>query len=216
MFTLRLLLESKCIPGIAPGTAQAEALEALRLREYEKAFALYERLAQAGSGSAMLWLAQMYFSGLGTDKSYEKARYWDERAYESSDLAVRYVAATRLQEVYLFGEGAPVDHEKAFRYVKEFESIERPSASLAFFVYRVALHYDRGEGTRQDASKAMELYRRAAAAGHLMSKVQYARWQILRGNLLALPSWLGAGIAMNVLEVFKRYLSDDMKERLRR
>lgn len=188
-----------------------EALDALKHKEYEKALSLYESLAQAGSASAMLTLGRLYFNGIGMEKSYEKARYWLERAFSGNREAVRNYAALILQEIYWYGRGVLVDYEKAFRYVKQFEHIEHPTLGDAMFIYSVAIHYERGRGVSKNIPKAMELYRRSASTGHIISRIMLERRRILQGNFLAIPVWLAAIFRLKVLEYIKGRNSSDLR-----
>ena len=173
----------------------AEAAAALDSGEYAKGFALFERLAQSGSTIAMVRLANIFATGRVPDveRDYSKALYWLERAYRNGSRG----AAIDLCKIYSQGDdkyGVLADEEKAFRYIRMFEDIGRPNLAQALGVFMVANHYQRGAGVAKNLPKALELYRRAATAGHIPSKINGALLQIRRGNLLAIASWLFAVI----------------------
>lgn len=188
-----------------------EALAALKRKEYRRAFAIYELLAQSGSASAMLTLGKFYFNGIGVQKDYDKALYWLERAYGGNRESVRNYAALTLHDIYWRGQGVPIDYKKAFSYVKQFEHLEDPGLGRAVMVYSVAIHYDLGWGVPKDIPKAMELYGRAADAGHILSKIMLERRRILRGNPLAILSWLMAIAHLLILEFIKGRPNADLR-----
>lgn len=192
-------------------TREGEALAALKRKEYQKAYRLYKSLAQTGSASAMLTIGRLYLNGIGVTKNHAEARHWFERAYASNREAIRNYAALILQEIYWYGRGVPINYDKAFGYVKAFEHIEHPALSHAMFVYSVAIHYERGRGVPKDIPRAMELYRRAADAGHIMSRIMLDRRKILQGDLLALPSWIVAVLKLQLLELIKGRNSADLR-----
>lgn len=182
------------------GTRLGEADTALKNGEYAKALALYEALAQTGSAHAMFMLAVMYGRGLGVARDCEKIRYWSERAYAKGDGP----AAVELHKIYGHGKyGVSRDEEKAFRYVRMFERVEHPDLYQALGVFLVASAYERGRGVAKDIPKAVDLYRRAAAAGHIPSKINWSLLQMRHGNLLAIVPWLFAVLHGQFLVVSK-------------
>lgn len=179
------------------GTLQNEASAALSQRDYQKAFPLYESLALAGSTMAMIITGWLCLKGLGTKQSYDKSRDWFNRAYELGDV----FGAIWLHGTYFHGYGVDIDDEKALKYVKHFEHIECPkSIAEAIGISALAGHYELGRGVRRNVGKAMMLNRRAAATGHLVSRINLERRRVLRGNLFALPAWLWTVCYFHILK----------------
>lgn len=75
-----------------------------------------------------------------------------------------------------------------------FEGIEHPNLAQALGVFRLANHYERGCGVAKDIPKALKLYQRSAAAGHIPSKINLARRRTLRGIPFAIWPWVVAAL----------------------
>ena len=58
----------------------AMGVEAMRKRDYQTAFSIFKKLAEAGNFIAQQNLGVMYNEGLGTSKNKKKASYWFEKS----------------------------------------------------------------------------------------------------------------------------------------
>src|SRR5687768_2194812 len=79
-----------------------------------------------------------------------------------------------------YGNGAlhlPVDHDKAFSLYVQASKQAHPAAT-----YRTAVCYEVGAGTKRDAGRAMQFYRKAAALGDTVA--MYKLGMILMNGLL--------------------------------
>ena len=66
--------------------------------EHEKAFALFEQLAEAGNGRAMYFLGEYYANGYYVAKNKFAAYQWRERGAEAGDVLARLNTAYRFPE----------------------------------------------------------------------------------------------------------------------
>lgn len=83
--------------GSARADDLADASHLLQAKAYDKAFPLYQRLAEAGNPAAQMQLGEMYWFGEGTAPDLARARQWLERsaAAGNADAAADLVSLKR-------------------------------------------------------------------------------------------------------------------------
>ena len=80
----------------AASTDLNAAQKAVRMHQFEQAFALFRQAADAGSAEAQYQLGNLYLQGRGTQKSADKAQYWFEQAAQQSHPGAQYGLAQAL------------------------------------------------------------------------------------------------------------------------
>ncbi len=140
--------------------AAAEGVEQARERlhrmaENERRFARRLEKAQAGDADARYDVALMLIKGKGVAVDRARARKWLEQA-----VAQGYSkAASRLGILYYKGEAGRPDYARAR---KLFESVAADNVLAQYYLGEM---YATGKGVKQDARKAIDWYRKAAAGG---------------------------------------------------
>jgi hypothetical protein len=84
VFTLLML-----VAGFASADDLGNAEKALRAKEYDKAFPIYTKLANAGNAEAQFRLGEMYWYGDGTAVDMAKSQSWLQKAAGSGHSGAR-------------------------------------------------------------------------------------------------------------------------------
>ena len=123
--------------------------------EHEKAFALFEQLAEAGNGRAMYFLGEYYANGYYVAKNKFAAYQWRERGAEAGDVLARLTTA------YRFPEGS----EEREEIIEKSLTLLRLLAIMndVFAEYELADVLYHVEGERDEAQRLFEI---AAEKGH--------------------------------------------------
>ncbi|MCP4903707.1 MAG: hypothetical protein GY910_01905 [bacterium] len=87
----------------------AQAKRAVRLRDFEKAVALWEKAARRGHPRAQFRLGVAYRSGRGIEQDNTKAAHWFGKAAEAGDADARYA----LGKLYEGGRGVERNRDRA-------------------------------------------------------------------------------------------------------
>jgi TPR repeat protein len=89
------------VVGIARADDLGEANRLLQAKAYDKAFPIYQRLAEAGSPEAQLRLGEMYWFGDATKPDLDKARQWFERSAKAGNAdAAASLASLKRRETH--------------------------------------------------------------------------------------------------------------------
>lgn len=89
------------IVGIARADDLGEANRLLQAKAYDKAFPIYQRLAEAGNPEAQLRLGEMYWFGDATAPDLAKARQWFERSAQAGNQdAAASLASLKRRETH--------------------------------------------------------------------------------------------------------------------
>ncbi|GES73526.1 kinase-like domain-containing protein [Rhizophagus clarus] len=142
-----------------------------------------EKLAENNDEEAMLNLVNCYKNGKGTEKNYEKAFYWYQKAAENGtekNLEKAFYwyqkaaenaaengcadAMNKLARCYSNGEGTEKNLEKAFYWYQK--AAENGSADA---MNNLADSYHYGKGTEMDFEEAFYWYQKAAENGSVDS-----------------------------------------------
>lgn len=133
--------------------------------EYEKAFELWSKAAEAGNTQAMVNLARMYIYAEGVSEDYAKATEWYQKAIDAGDAAGLYGMGV----MYEYGYGVEQDMAKACEWYQK-----AADAGYAEAMCALGEHYATGEGVDQDMAKAREWYEKGAEGGDISAMVNLA------------------------------------------
>lgn len=145
---------------LAGTSAQAgpleDAQEAYRLGEWDRAFAMFQPLAQAGNPAAQEKLGRLYQRGKGVQRDYAQAALWYRRAADQGESQ----AQMRLAVMLRYGIGPKHDYAEAMKWY-------RASAAQGNKLGQVGLGYMllEGVGGPVDYKAAIEWFDKAAAQG---------------------------------------------------
>ncbi len=191
-FGLNLLLAP--LPAWADDDLQA-ARKAVRMRQFDKAFELYEVAAQNGDPEAQYQLAMLYSRGQGAPKNDNRARLWLERAANQKHAGASYLLSQKLREVdparaeELLHSAASKGYSTAERHLqRDAEALARPADPSAltdqwFGAARSQDHYrlqqllDKGVAPDIKNKAGRTALFTAAAAG----KDKSVRWLLQQG-----------------------------------
>lgn len=89
------------VVGVARADDLGEANRLLQAKAYDKAFPIYQRLAEAGNPEAQLRLGEMYWFGDATRPDLDKARAWFERSAKAGNAdAAASLASLKRRETH--------------------------------------------------------------------------------------------------------------------
>jgi len=177
-----------------------EGNEAYDAKEYEKAFSLYKKAAEAGYAPAQNDIGYMYMSGEGVEENDVEAVKWYLKAVEQG-LAE---AQTNLGYMYDYGKGVEENDVEAVKWYRI--AAERGNTAAQ---NNLGYSYQHGEGAREDDVEAVKWYRIAAEEGN--ASAQYNLGYMYDN---------GEGVEENDTEAVKWYRKaavqgqDDAKRRL--
>ncbi|ROR34617.1 tetratricopeptide repeat protein [Inmirania thermothiophila] len=145
--------------GAAWAGPYEDGVAAFTRGDYQRAFALFKPLADAGDARAQVRLGIMYFNGQGVAEDEGEALRWFRSAAEAGDAD----GAFRLGYLYAYGYAEPEEgtaQEAAARWYRR--AAEQGHADAAF---QLGLLYLTGSGIDKDPEEGMRWIRRAAEAG---------------------------------------------------
>ena len=145
----------------AVSSAQAQSyrdgLQAFRAGQAEKAYEIWNPLADTGDALAQFGLALIYERGSETiPQDLDAAVKWYELA------AVQGVAAAQNNLGHMYSQGLGVQQDKA-RAVELWREAAKAGHSTAY--YNLGLAYFRGDGTEKNEIEATQWFAQAADAG---------------------------------------------------
>jgi TPR repeat protein len=89
------------VVGVARADDLGEANRLLQAKAYDKAFPIYQKLAEAGNPEAQLRLGEMYWFGDATQPDLDKARMWFERSAKAGNAdAAASLASLKRRETH--------------------------------------------------------------------------------------------------------------------
>lgn len=136
-----------------------DVYEALRDRQYPKAFELLLPLAEKGYGEAQYELAKLYLEGWGTDQDEIAGVLWLRRAADRVWLPARQDMADRA-----ISRG---DYAEAVTWLQK--SAEK---SYAPSEYTLGMMYLNGTGVRRDREEALRLIKASASQKYFKAEYQ--------------------------------------------
>ncbi len=121
------------LPAWADDELQA-ARKAVRMRQFDKAFELYEAAAQNGDPEAQYQLAMLYSRGQGAPKNENRARLWLERAANQKHAGASYLLSQKLRNAdpdraeELLNRAASKGYSTAERHLqRDAEALAQPT-----------------------------------------------------------------------------------------
>jgi TPR repeat protein len=136
-----------------------EAHNAYNAQDYERAFGIYEELANSGNVEAQTSLGFLYQNAIGVDKDEKKAC----KLYESASKTKYPMACYNLSLIYKDGiDGIEPNQFRAHELMLDAAIGEIPQA-----MFEVALMLESGLGCVQNYSEAAFWYEEAAKRAHV-------------------------------------------------
>jgi TPR repeat protein len=157
------------VGGVSLAAAEEldDALHAVEKNQYETAFGIFKKLAEAGDREAQYNLAMLYRAGKGVAKDPEKGAHWFRRAADQGLAEAQF----QLGYCYDKGEGVEQSDEYAFVWYKKAAEHGHGKAQI-----NLGVMYANGLGTKRDLQLAYVWFNLAAAQG---SAIAYQNKQIL-------------------------------------
>jgi hypothetical protein len=138
------------------GSTAIDAKAAFDRRDYERAFALWRPLAQAGDAEAQNYFGYMYERGLGVAQDHGEAVRWYRKSAEQG-LAE---AQSNLGLSYVKGQGIAQNYVEGRHWF--LKSAEQGFADAQYNLGRI---YEKGVGVETDLAQARYWFRKAASQG---------------------------------------------------
>lgn len=134
----------------------AEALAAIKKRDFESAYSLWLPLAEDGNKSAQHNIAQLYRLGKGIPQNYKKAAEWYQKAAELWHAPSQY----NLALLYENGLGVPINYAEAAHWYRKAANQDYGVAQ-----FNLAVMYSIGQGMKPNFVQAHKWYDIAADKG---------------------------------------------------
>ncbi|MCR4707478.1 MAG: toll/interleukin-1 receptor domain-containing protein [Clostridiales bacterium] len=128
--------------------------------------AFLETSARAGNVRAMLFLADCYLHGKGTETDEAAAFSWYLRAAEAGDTS----GMIAVSNAYRYAQGTQENPEQSYLWSLRAAEAGNPAGML-----NVGIDCEGGYGTEQNGTKALEWYRRSADAEDSLGMYNLAR-----------------------------------------
>ncbi len=126
----------------------------------------FEKAANAGNTSGMVYLASMYVAGEGVARDDRQAASWYEKAANAGSVS----GMDAIGQLYNTGRG--VSRKDYAQAVKWFTQAAEGGNSSA--MYHLAVNYENGWGVAKNMSQAASWYRKAAAGGDAAARNRLA------------------------------------------
>ena len=174
----------------------------------EKALYWFIKSAEAGDTASAFNVGLFYAKGFGTERSFEKAAEWMDRAAEDGDedaevLADKYRQA--IADLALAEKGDAQAQGRLAGFFMAFAESLQQSGTDSYYeeslkwaalaadkgngdgLWTLALAYEHGRGVEQDRKTAFEYYKKGAALGHERSLNSlgscYAQGDVVEQNI---------------------------------
>lgn len=145
----------------------AEGLALLDNGEDAQAFALLDRLAQAGDPQAQQAIGVMYENGQGVKKNIPQALFWFKQSATNNNPSAQYLLASMLER----GAGGPAERMQARKWFARAAQNGHPYAQ-----YRAGMMELAGsEGIPADPLKASYWFNQAAIQGDPQAQLELGR-----------------------------------------
>lgn len=140
-------------------------------RNHATAFFYFSKAAEAGDGSSMASLGEMYTRGVGVQRNYQKALYW----FNKSATIMKDKDSSGYNGMgYLHARGFGV--QQNFTRAAEYFAVaaKRENADGLYYLGVMLLQ---GLGVRKNVHEALANFKRAALQHHLAAAYQLARME---------------------------------------
>ncbi|MGL1893285.1 MAG: sel1 repeat family protein [Spirochaetaceae bacterium] len=131
------------------------------LKDYKKAFRIFNKAGELGNSSAAFMLGTMLYDGIGVLKDLKQSYKWITLSAQSGNLQ----AIIKAGIMNYFGDGTTIDLEKAFNWFK-ISAKENDSLSQYF----LGVMYFKAEGVEQDLSQTKYWIQKAFENGSATAK----------------------------------------------
>lgn len=123
--------------------------------DMKKVFATYKQGCDDGNPAGCANLGNMYYSGLGTQQNYGKAKDFYEQACDGGSNA----GCSNLGSLYYEGLGVKQNYRKARKYYEKSCNTESSSVCK-----NLGIMYEYGQGVGVDYDRALTLYKKECDA----------------------------------------------------
>lgn len=153
-FRAALIITASILLASASAAAQTfgDGVAAYSLQQYERAHAIWLRLAEEGDGQAQFRLAVLYDLGFGVEANEAEAAKWYRRAAEGGEADAQLALAFSLRD----GRGVREDKVEAVQWFRRVARKGYPRAQ-----FELASHYLLGEGVEKDPREAYRWFEMA-------------------------------------------------------
>ena len=156
------------VNGSDTETRIQEANRLYAAHRYKEALAKYKTLIDEGHLECALRVGWMFRKGLGTSANNDEAMKWYRMAAEAGDPVGKFDLAN------LYGVRG-----ENIQAIEWYQQAADQGYSPAF--YRLGLHYKLAKGLPRDDEKALQMFREAAARGHVFAQRELNK-SLLRGS----------------------------------
>ncbi len=143
--------------------SHTEALSAYRVKDFEKAFAIWSEEAAKESDQAMANLGLMYLKGEGVSKDIQKAKEWFERSSSFDNDSAHY----NLALMYQSSIGVSEDIPKAIEHFRRAVAKNHQGAN-----FRLGLLLLKDRTQEELVKEGFTCMLNAALSGHAMARIQ--------------------------------------------
>jgi len=140
-----------------PNLELEQGIEAYASKNYQQAYKLFSKLANAGNASAQYSLGVMYARGDGIAQDHSKAVYWYRKAAGQGDAGAQFALASK----YTNGKGVVKDYQKAAHWYSK--AAKQGHADAQYYLGNM---YKQGAGVAKDQNRADHWYQKAAENGN--------------------------------------------------
>jgi TPR repeat protein len=165
-----------------------KGLAAEKKRNYSEAVKHYQKAANLNHFQAKTNLGYLYFNGLGVQKNYKKAFYWNKQVV---DQAPDPIANFNLGLAYLKGLGVDKNYQKAMSNYKIARKMGHVSA-----VNSLGYMYDNGLGVKTNKQIARDYYIEAATKGDSFATNNLGGIAYKKGNYKEARQWYERAVSM--------------------
>ena len=125
--------------------------------EHNKAFSLYQKLANEGSIDSQVYLGWMHENGIGTERNTKAAYSYFKGAAELGSPEAQFFLAKHYA-------GKDEIEKSRYWYLRSADYDYSPA------LYRLGLLAELGKGVAKDKRVALSFHSRAAKTGHVFAK----------------------------------------------
>lgn len=171
---------------------------------FEKAWKIYNKAAEAGSADAQCVVGNIYLAGnedYKIEKNHSQALTWLLKASDSGHKRAQYLYGS----MHYNGFGTSVNYEKAFEHFNKSANQGQNEALVLLYVM-----YREGYGVEKNDNKAIEFLKRAADQDFVYAQELLGKHYIRTGRIpeaiyyLNLAEKEGSKVAYNLLRYLEK------------
>ncbi|OZG71725.1 hypothetical protein BTA51_18970 [Hahella sp. CCB-MM4] len=186
-----------------------DVMEAVKAKEFDKAFESLTVLSNQGHPDAIFLLGLMYERGTATEPDQAKAYELFLKAAEKGHPNAQVALAGMLRE----GRGVEVNLEESAKWLEKAADSGSSNAK-----YNLGLRYAKGEGVEKDLDKAISLYEEAAQQNNMYGQFNlayaYATGEGVETNMVEAMKWaiLSAAGGFDRAKLFVSFLNGKIEQ----